>query len=80
MSRISDFLRTQPDASANRGQIEKGAGVHTTWVGKALEQIVAEGWVLKFSGGKGKADRYCLRMPFDPLAPLPNNPVVDDEF
>jgi hypothetical protein len=75
MGKVSTFLQGCADASASRSEIEHGAGVHVRHITSVLTSLVDEGWVLKYAGGKGKADRYCHLVAFNELQQPPNQTV-----
>ena len=80
MRRVSDWLQAAPDASGSRADIARGSGVHDRHLSVVLGDLVDEGWAIKYPGGRGKADRYCLVRPFDELEPTPNSGDSGDEF
>lgn len=73
MGKVSRYLEGCADASANRSLILAGSGVHTRHLTTVLTQMEDEGWISKYPGGLGKADRYCLIKPFDDLEPAAGN-------
>lgn len=79
MGKVSAFLQGRPDGSASRSEIEQGAGIHVRHITSVLTSLVDEGWVLKYPGGRGKADRYCHHVAFSELATPPNQVVASDD-
>ena len=62
MRRVTDFLAEQTtDSAAGRNEIQRGTGIREGYMTAVLGDLVAEGWLNKFTAaGPRKADRYCL--------------------
>lgn len=81
MRRVTDWLGEQPDAAGGRNEIQRGTGIREGYMTTVLRDLVAEGWVNKYTGiGPRKGDRYCLIERFDESLTPPNHRGKDGEF
>lgn len=81
MRRVTEWLAEKTtDSAGSRNEIQRGTEIHDRYMTTVLRDLVAEGWVNKYSSGPGKADRYCLIERFDEFATPPNQRPNDGTF
>lgn len=81
MRKVSEYLQTHPESAAGRNEIQRGSGVHDRYLKTVLEDLVTEGWLLKYQGvGARNADRYCFVEAFDEVKTPPANRDIGGSF